>query len=52
MATEPSRPSRAAPKPPPARVTQSDLERYADEDPMRRASNDDRLREEQPPHHR
>jgi len=52
MATEPSRPRPAASKPPPVRVTQSDLERYADEDLMRRASNDDRLRDEQPPHHR
>lgn len=44
-------PPPAAPKPPRAHVTREDLERFADEDLMRRASNDDWLRDEAPPHH-
>ncbi|SON63925.1 hypothetical protein MSIMFI_05456 [Mycobacterium simulans] len=41
----------AAPKPQPVHVTPEDLERFADEDLMRRTSNDDWLRDEAPPHH-
>ena len=50
MDSEPSPP--AAPKPPRVHVMPDDVERYSDEDLMRRASNDDRLRDEAPPHHR
>jgi hypothetical protein len=50
MEPEPTPP--AAPKPPRAHVTPEDLERFDDEDLMRRASNDDWLRDEAPPHHR
>jgi hypothetical protein len=32
-------------------VTPEDLERFGDEDLMRRASSDERLRDEAPPHH-
>jgi hypothetical protein len=42
----------AAPKPPRVHVTAEDLERFGDEDLMVRASNDDWLRDEVPPHHR
>jgi hypothetical protein len=41
----------AAPKPPRVHVTPEDLERFGDEDLMRRASNDDWLRDQAPPHH-
>jgi hypothetical protein len=40
------------PKPAPVHVTPEDLERFGDEDLMRRTSNDDWLRDEAPPHHR
>jgi hypothetical protein len=50
MDSEP--PPSAAPKPPRVHVTPEDLERFGDEDLMRRASNDDWLRDEAPPHHR
>jgi hypothetical protein len=49
MPTEPPPPP--APKPPRVHVTPEDLERFGDEDLMRRASNDDWLRDETPPHH-
>lgn len=42
---------KAAPKPPRAHLTPEDLARFADEDVMRQASNDDWLRDEAPPHH-
>jgi hypothetical protein len=45
-------PPPAAPKPPRVRVTPEELARFGDEDLMRRASNDDWLRDEAPPHHR
>jgi len=51
-AMDPEPPPPAAPKPPRVHVTAEDLERFDDEDVMRRASNDDRLRDEVPPHHR
>jgi hypothetical protein len=50
--TEPEPPPPAAPKPPRrVPITPADSERFSDEDLMRRASNDDRLRDERPPHH-
>ncbi|WP_197501099.1 hypothetical protein [Mycobacterium sp. E3251] len=51
MPTEPPRPSRAAPKPPRVRTTPEDLERFGDEEQMRSASDEARLRDERPPHH-
>jgi hypothetical protein len=50
MTAEPPPPD--APKPPRARFTPEDLERFRDEEAMRRESNDDWLRDEAPPHHR
>jgi hypothetical protein len=50
MGPEPPTPD--APKPPRVAITPEDLERFGDEDLMRRASNDDWLRDEAPPHHR
>jgi hypothetical protein len=49
---DPEPPPLAAPKGPRVDVTPEDLERFGDEDLMRRVSNDDRLRDEVPPHHR
>jgi hypothetical protein len=49
---DPEPPPPAAPKPSRVHVTPEDLERFGDEDLMRRASNDDWLRDEAPPHHR
>jgi len=51
MPTEPPHPL-AAPKPPRAHITPEDLERFGDEEQMRGASDEGRLRDEQPPHHR
>jgi hypothetical protein len=48
---DPEPPPPAAPKQPRVHVTPEDLERFGDEDAMRRASNDDWLRDEAPPHH-
>ncbi len=48
----PEPPLPAASKPPRVHVTPEDLDRFGDEDLMRRASNDDWLRDEAPPHHR
>jgi hypothetical protein len=50
MTAEPPPPD--APKPPRVRFTPEDLERFRDEEAMRRESNDDWLRDEAPPHHR
>ncbi|WP_172831251.1 hypothetical protein [Mycobacterium asiaticum] len=50
MATEPTRAQRA-PKPPRAPVTREDLERFGDEDQVREAFDEGRLRDERPPHH-
>jgi hypothetical protein len=50
MDAEPPPP--AEPKPPRVHVTPEELDRFGDEDLMRRASNDDWLRDEAPPHHR
>lgn len=50
MATEPQHPPPAAPKP--VHVTPEDLERFGDEEQVRAASDERRLRDEQPPHHR
>ncbi|MCV7199319.1 hypothetical protein [Mycobacterium angelicum] len=52
MPTEPSQPRAAAAKPPRPLVTPEDLERFGDEEQMREASDEGRLRDEQPPHHR
>ncbi|MGD1283878.1 hypothetical protein ACKUUI_26315 [Mycobacterium seoulense] len=51
MPAEPPRPTPAAPKPPPPRVTAEDVERFGDEEQMRAASDEGRLRDERPPHH-
>ncbi|BBY00718.1 hypothetical protein ACKUT9_27650 [Mycobacterium seoulense] len=51
MPAEPPRPTPAAPKPPTPRVTPEDLERFGDEEQMRAASDEGRLRDERPPHH-
>ena len=48
---DPEPPPKAAPKPPRSHITPEDLERFGDEDLMRRTSNDDWLRDEAPPHH-
>ncbi|MHA7648912.1 hypothetical protein ACX9NE_03915 [Mycobacterium sp. ML4] len=48
---DPETPPPAAPKPSQPHVTREDLERFGDEDLMRRASNDEWLRDEAPPHH-
>ena len=50
MPAEPPPPP-AAPKPSRVHVTPEDLEKYGDEDAMRRESNDEWLREQAPPHH-
>ncbi|WP_197694778.1 hypothetical protein [Mycobacterium sp. 852002-51971_SCH5477799-a] len=50
MPHEPEHPP-AAPKPKRVHVTPEDLERFGDEEQMREASDDRRLRDEQPPHH-
>ncbi|MGB9224258.1 hypothetical protein [Mycobacterium sp.] len=52
MATEPPHPPPVARKAPQVRVTPEDLERFSDEEQVRAAWDDDRLRDEQPPHHR
>ncbi len=51
MPTEPPHPPPAAPKPPRVHVTPEDLERFGDEEQVRAAWDEDRLRDEQPPHH-
>lgn len=48
---EPEPPPPDAPQPPRSHLTREDLERFGDEDQMRRTSNDDWLRDEAPPHH-
>jgi hypothetical protein len=48
---DPEPPPKAAPKSPRSHITPEDLERFGDEDLMRRTSNDDWLRDEAPPHH-
>jgi hypothetical protein len=48
---DPEPPHPATPKPPRERVTREDFERFGDADAMQHASNDDRLRDERPPHH-
>ncbi|WP_197509110.1 MULTISPECIES: hypothetical protein [unclassified Mycobacterium] len=50
MPTEPQHPP-AAPKPSRVRITPEDVERFGDEEQMRSASDEGRLREERPPHH-
>jgi hypothetical protein len=39
------------PKPPRTHTTSEDLERFGDEEQMRAASDEARLRDERPPHH-
>ncbi|WP_165607947.1 hypothetical protein [Mycobacterium alsense] len=50
MPSEAPRP-RAAPKPRRVDVTPEDLERYRDEEQVRAALDESRLRDERPPHH-
>ncbi|WP_174236998.1 hypothetical protein [Mycobacterium basiliense] len=45
-------PPPSAPKPRRVHVAPEDLDRFGDEDLIRRASNDEWLRDEAPPHHR
>jgi hypothetical protein len=52
MPTEPPHPPPSAPKPPRVHVTPEDLERFGDEEQVRAAWDEGRLRDEQPPHHR
>jgi hypothetical protein len=51
MPTEPPPPPPAGPKPPPVRLTPEDFERFDDEEQVRSAWDEGRLRDEQPPHH-
>ncbi|WP_172830438.1 hypothetical protein [Mycobacterium asiaticum] len=50
MATEPTR-RQPDPKRPPVQVTREDLERFGDEEQVREAYDEGRLRDERPPHH-
>jgi hypothetical protein len=50
MPREPEHPP-AAPRPKRVHVTPEDVERFGDEEQMRAASDERRLRDEQPPHH-
>lgn len=52
MPDEPAQPSPTGRKPRRVQVTPEDLERFGDEEQMRAASDERRLRDEQPPHHR
>ena len=52
MSTELPHPPPAAPKSPREHVTPEDLERFGDEEQVRTAWDESRLRDEQPPHHR
>lgn len=51
MPTEPPHPPPAAAKPPRVHVTPEDLERFGDEEQVREALDERRLRDDQPPHH-
>ncbi|WP_165762601.1 hypothetical protein [Mycolicibacterium vulneris] len=51
MSDEPSHPPRPAPKPKRVHVTPEDVERFGDEEQVRAAWDERRLRDEQPPHH-
>jgi hypothetical protein len=51
MPTEPHDPPSAAGKPRRVHVTPEDVERFGDEDQVREAWDERRLRDEQPPHH-
>ncbi|WP_407686751.1 hypothetical protein [Mycobacterium sp. HUMS_1102779] len=51
MPTDPPHRPPAEPKPPRVRVTPEDLERYGDEDQVRAAWDEGRLRDDRPPHH-
>jgi hypothetical protein len=51
MPTEHPKPGPAARKPRRPEVTSEDVERYGDEDQVRSAMEEGRLRDEQPPHH-
>ncbi|WP_236978985.1 MULTISPECIES: hypothetical protein [Mycobacterium] len=44
--------SERSPGDPTPRVTREEQERYSDEDEMRSAQDEQRLRDEAPPHHR
>ncbi|BBZ45272.1 hypothetical protein [Mycobacterium parmense] len=50
--SDPPPPRRAPATPPRSHVTPEDAERYGDEEQVREASDERRLRDEQPPHHR
>lgn len=52
MPIEAAPPPPSRPKPSRMRVTREDLARFGDEDQAREALDEDRLRDEQPPHHR
>lgn len=52
MPTEPPQPPQAASKTPRVRPTPEELERFGDEEQARAVSDEARLRDEQPPHHR
>ena len=52
MPTEPAHPPPAPAKPPRVHVTPEDLERFGDEEQVRAAWDEGRLRYEHPPHHR
>ena len=52
MPADPSHPPATAPKRPRVRVTREELERFGDEEQVRTAWDESRLRDELPPHHR
>ncbi|WP_166460386.1 hypothetical protein [Mycobacterium paragordonae] len=51
MPAEPPQPPAATPKRPRVHVTPEELERFGDEEQVRAAWDESRLRDEQPPHH-
>ena len=52
MPAEPPQPPAATPRRPRVHVTPEELERFGDEEQVRTAWDESRLRDEQPPHHR
>ncbi|WP_197501154.1 hypothetical protein [Mycobacterium sp. 852002-51057_SCH5723018] len=52
MPENPREPPPAVPRPPRRDITPEDLERFGDEEQVRAASDESRLRDERPPHHR
>lgn len=51
MPSDTAKPPPPVAKPPRVHVTPEDVERYADEEQVREASDERRLRDERPPHH-